>query len=362
MGTAFELLIEGLEAANYDVAVVNTKWGGRVQQAGSLSLKRVLVISVCVIAAYWKLLRAQTLYMPISTSRLGFLRDRLIIQFASFLGRRIVVHLHGSGLKPFYEQAPAQLQSSIRRTYAKVDCYVVLGELLRDQFNFVQGWQDKTAVVLNGTPVDESKIPGSLVKSPPDPGKPWRLLYLSNLMTTKGYRELLAACHLLVEQGFDNFQCDFCGEFISSVAEGNSDSNEVYRADFLAEIKSDSLKNHVSYHGTVTGEKKTQFLRDSHVFLLPTYYPWEGQPLSINEALAWSTPIVTTYHRGIPEQVEEGRNGYFVKTNDSKDLAECLARFLKNEVPYNALSENARRHYEAHFTNDRHLENLIALL
>ena len=362
MGTAFEMLIEGLKEAGIRVSIVNTKWGGNVRSAGSLDLKRVIVISTCVVFAYLKLFRCQTLYMPISTSRLGFYRDSLIICFASLLKRRIVVHLHGSGLKPFYNQSSAKLQSSIRKTYEKIDCYIVLGELLRDQFDFVSQWQEKTVVVPNGTPIDESSIPHAFVKSAPSTDKPWRFLYLSNLMSTKGYRELLAACNNLIEQGYGNFHCDFCGEFLSSVAEGNNDPNNVRKEEFLAEINSSPLNNHVSYHGTVGGEKKDLLLKEAHVFLLPTYYPWEGQPLSINEALAWSTPIVTTYHRGIPEQVQEGKNGYFVSPKDSDALAECMAKFLSGEVPYQALSQYARKHYEENFTNAKHLNKMISLL
>ena len=217
-------------------------------------------------------------------------------------------------------------------------------------------------MVLNGTPVDVSKIPQNLIKSPPTEGKPWRFLYLSNLMTTKGYQDLLAACHLLLEQGLKNFQCDFCGEFLSSVAEGKNDSNEDRKAAFLAQIENSPLKGHVYYHGTVSGDQKTQFLSESHFLLLPTYYPWEGQPLSINEALAWSTPVVTTYHRGIPEQVQEGVNGYFVESQDPQALADCLARFLRNEIPYQVISKQARIHYEGNFTNEQHLATLIQLL
>ncbi|MCA9230513.1 MAG: glycosyltransferase family 4 protein [Planctomycetales bacterium] len=362
MAVAFELLISGLAAAGIDASIVDTQWGGSVRNSGRFNLKRMFIVGVCVVHAWWKTLNCQTLYMPISTSRLGFIRDSMIIRFAALLKRRIVVHLHGSGLKPLYENSSERARKLMRQTLTHVDCYVVLGELLRDQFSFVPGWEDKTRVVLNGTPIDEKAIADLSQKSPPANGEPWRFLYLSNLMLTKGYLELVEACHILLQQGYSNFQCNLCGEFLGIVAENDSVSVEDRETEFLQRIKAPPLSDHVHYHGTVSGSQKDAFLREAHALVLPTYYPWEGQPLSINEALAWATPVVSTRHRGIPEQVLDGENGYFVEPGNAESLAACLKSFLDDKVPYEAFSRNARKHFENNFTNAQHLAKLIPLL
>lgn len=362
VGVAFELLIEGLSASQNRVKIVNTQWGGVVKNSGSLNMSRVIVVVACVLNSWWKLPRCHTLYMPISTSKLGFIRDFLILRFASLLRVRTVVHLHGSGLKPFYEGSSPKFQKLMRQTFSRVDCFVILGELLKDQFSFASDWQKKTQVVLNGTPLDDSEIPPPTIKAAPAAGEKWRFLFLSNLMPTKGYIELVQACRILVDQGFSSFHLDFCGDFISTVVENDPRSIEQQKSDFLESINDPAIRDYVTYHGSVAGESKAEKLRNCHAFMLPTYHPWEGQPLSINEALAWATPVVTTRHRGIPEQVLDGVNGYYVEPKDPGSLAACLRRFLEGEVPYEHLSENARKHYESHFTNEQHIRSLIPLL
>jgi len=362
VGVAFELLIENLKETEHRVAIVNTQWGGAVRNSGGLNIRRIFVVVVCVLQSWWKLPRSQTLYMPISTSKFGFLRDYLIIRAASLLKVRVVVHLHGGGLKLFYEKASPKLQKLIRKTLSRADCCIVLGELLKDQFSFVSNAEEKIKVVLNGTPIDESKIPPSHVKQPPKIGSPWRFLYLSNLMPTKGYLELIKACRLLVDQGVNDFHCDLCGEFLSSVVENQSLSVDDQQAEFLKTIQDPKIAGHIRYHGTVSGGEKIELLKNCHILVLPTYYPWEGQPLSINEALAWATPIVTTRHRGIPEQVIPEVNGFFVEPKSAASLAACMRKFIEGQTRYEELSDNARKHYQANFTNKKHIASLIPLL
>ncbi len=362
LGMAFELLIDGLQKSNYPLFIVNTLWGGSLRNAGGLNLSRILVVAWCVLKAWWYSLRSDVLYLPVSTSKFGSIRDLLIINMAAALRVRIVLHLHGSGLKPFYESSSPRFQRLIRNAFSRADCCIVLGELLKDQFAFVENWQQKVHVVLNGTPIDESIIPTSHVKEEPKQGESWRFLFMSNLMPTKGYLEIAKACRELLQLGIDNFQCDICGEFLTSIVENQKDSLADHQSDFLQLVDEPEMKGHIHYHGTVSGDSKTDFLRNCHVLLLPTYHPWEGQPLCINEALAWATPVVTTQHRGIPEQVSHGENGYFVEPKSVESLTECLGQFLRSETPYESLSANARKHYEENFTNERHLDTLIPLI
>ncbi len=362
VGVAFELLIESLEAQNQSVSIVNTQWGGAVKKSGTFNLKRAFTVAASVAHAWWKLPTAKTLYMPIATSNLGALRDFLIIGFAAMLRVRIVVHLHGSGLKPFYENSASWMQNILVKTYSVADCYVVLGELLKDQFSFVPNWETKTKVVRNGTPIDTSEIPESYTKRSPEKRDSWRFLFLSNLMPTKGYVEIVQACQDLLDEGITNFHCDLCGEFLSSVIEQSENTVEEQRESLLQKLRDPAIAGNVTYHGVVTGKQKTNFLRDSNLLLLPTYHPWEGQPLCINEALAWAMPVITTNHRGIPEQVIDGFNGYFVEPRSTESLVECLKQFLTDQAPYEQLSVNAREHFENCFTNEQHVANLLPLL
>ncbi|WP_271970380.1 glycosyltransferase family 4 protein [Halorubrum ezzemoulense] len=67
-------------------------------------------------------------------------------------------------------------------------------------------------------------------------------------------------------------------------------------------------------------------LAASDVLVLPSFR--EGTPRVITEAMASGLPVVATDIAGIPEQVEDGKNGYLVPTGNSKPLAERLRTLL----------------------------------
>ena len=83
-------------------------------------------------------------------------------------------------------------------------------------------------------------------------------------------------------------------------------------------------------HGVnfIAGEAKKALYGETHVFCLPTYYPYEGQPISILEAYATGCVVVTTRHSGIPEVFADGVNGYAVDTRSAESIRVALERML----------------------------------
>ncbi|GAA3160613.1 glycosyltransferase family 4 protein [Planomonospora alba] len=68
---------------------------------------------------------------------------------------------------------------------------------------------------------------------------------------------------------------------------------------------------------------------------------WEGQPLSVQEALRAGTPVVATAVGGIPPMVGEG--GLLVPYGDAAALAGALARVLADDVLVRRLAGEAAR-------------------
>lgn len=89
---------------------------------------------------------------------------------------------------------------------------------------------------------------------------------------------------------------------------------------------------------------------------------WEGIPTVILEAMLCGLPIVTTPVGGIPEVVEEGKNGLFVKLPiDDEDLANKIGHFVNmREANITKISrENTRKirtHYNWELIADRILK------
>lgn len=356
---AFDLLVEGLEGHNISHRVVDSTRGANVSKSGTFSFTRALD-TLCVIGLVWcNLLHCKIYYATMSTSSMGFIRDYLTVGFAKLLGRRTVLHLHGGGFEEFYVNSKPWQQRFIRSNLKRIDTIVVLGELLKAQFNCAGKFvHSKLAVVPNGLtlginePCAEDKNLGDQ--------KSVELLYLSSLMPSKGFLDVLEAMQLLEKEQPGRYHLNLCGSFVDAKTESVL---EVYDLKTLhAYIKSHNLSNCVTYHGQVLGvAKEKQFMR-ANVFLLPTSYAWEGQPLSIIEAMAFSTPVISCHHKGIPELVEEGVSGFLVEPKNPKAIAANVVQMTADVQLYERMSVSARVHYETNFRREVHLKRLITVI
>ncbi len=93
------------------------------------------------------------------------------------------------------------------------------------------------------------------------------------------------------------------------------------------------LTESLEYRGPVYGDEKTSFYADIDVFLFPTRYANEAQPLVIFEALEWGRPVITTERGCIGSQVAGG--GIVIeKTGDviEKALAQLTVYARKPEA------------------------------
>ena len=362
MRLAFDMLIDGLAEREITYSTVDISPEKEGSVVGEFRIARALSGLTVIFAVWKKILHVDRVYITISQTYHGFFRDALIVWPSAFLSRKIYVHCHSGGYGDFYSSSSKFVQWLIKQTLSRVDVIIVLGELLSEQFSFVPDYQKKIYVVRNGLP-KESRYTKATVKHIVK-DEPIRLLYLSNMIISKGYLDVLKSCQILVHELKVPICCDFCGNFISikTTQEDYYYTAELAKTNFFELIEKYGLTQHVNYHGLVMGQKKIELLNTAHLFVLPTYYPWEGQPISIIEALAHGTPIISTRHRGIPEQVIDGFNGYFVDHHAPDQIAESVKRFWDDPYNYPTFSKNALEHYQKYFTQEEYQNRLISVL
>ena len=356
---AFELIAQGFLSMKHPCSIVDMIFKWNVVKSGTFSFIRSLETVFVILAVWWNLLFCKIYYATMSTSKFGFIRDYLTVGFARLLGRRTVLHLHGGGFKEFYMESQPWLQRLICSNLKRIDVIIVLGDLLKEQFyctgEFVK---PKFRVVPNGLTLGVREPEWINRKLPAD--RPIELLYLSSLMPSKGFFTVIQAVELLEQQSPGKFHLNLCGVFVDAKTESKS---EICSADALEDyIEKNSLEKAVTYHGQVLSEAKEDQFKNAHVFLLPTNYPWEGQPLSIIEALAYSLPVVTCKHKGIPELIDDGKNGIFVEPGNPAAIASAVNSIVADTDPYSSMSKASRHRYEKNFRREAHLKQLIAVI
>jgi glycosyltransferase involved in cell wall biosynthesis len=357
---SFRMLVDEVEGRGVPCRVVNLAYGeGAQQKMGLLSVHRVLDY-LAILARYARAAAfgRKSVYLTIAQSRQGFLRDCVMIWFAALFGHRVVVHLKGGNYDNFYAAQPGWMRGLIRATLRRVSRVLVLGERLRSMFDFEPALRDRVHVVPNGLP--EDRDPGIDGKPLPDAG-PIRLVYLSNLVETKGWLELLEAVALLRDRlGEGRVRCDFYGQFLTNPADDvRVASVEQARSMFDDAVARHRLENTVAHHGVVAGAEKRAALEGGHFFVLATRYVNEGQPVSIIEAMAYGNVVVSTDYRAIPDMVRDGETGALVPYGEPAAIADAVERIVREPGRFEAMSRAAVARYRERFTRRAHLRTIL---
>jgi glycosyltransferase involved in cell wall biosynthesis len=178
------------------------------------------------------------------------------------------------------------------------------------------------------------------------------IVYISNMTPSKGYMDIAYAIKFLRAQK-ENFtiHVNFIGEWLSREQEEA----------FLSFIKKNSLEDIIKISGKISDRQKLKKLMyEGHIFILPTYFPKEAQPLSIIEALNAGMPVITTRHASIPEYIREGYNGFFVETKAPDQIAEAIKK-LADEFLWKKMSLSARASFIEMFGIERYKANMFRL-
>lgn len=322
---ASEVLLRGLEKDN-EIFLVDTakkKGGGWIG-----SVRRFFRVGGLLKKIFSGARRADLIYLTISESVPGNLKD--LLTYVLCLGKldKTYIHLHG-GAGMIRIMRGGGLLAGLNANFLKrLKGVIILGESHRAVFAGVVR-PERIHVVPNFAEEDlfipEGELPAKF-----DSAGNIRLLYLSNLIPGKGYEELLEAYAGLPQSLKECFTLDFAGAFHS----------EGHKQEFLAKVRKDSS---IRYHGVIRGEEKRRLFQAAHVFCLPTYYPYEGQPISILEAYASGCIVLTTDHSGIRDVFQDPANGFEVQKRSPASIAEALARIAGNRRALVSLAAGNRR-------------------
>lgn len=168
---------------------------------------------------------------------------------------------------------------------------------------------------------------------------PLRIVSVARLTEKKGLDVAVKASAILKQRG---------GQFQYTII-GNGDQDEMMR-NFIAR---EGMEDCVSMPGFKPQEEIRRALSEADIFLLPSKTAadgdMEGIPVALMEAMAVGLPVVSTFHSGIPELIENNVSGWLVEEDDPEALAETLLKLSQGEVDVAPVVAAARHKVETEF-------------
>ena len=193
---------------------------------------------------------SDVVYFTISQSVAGNLRDLLFLALIRLRRKKCLVHLHGGYYRDLIEKDCNSLQRRLNYFFlSKLVGCIVLSDSLRKIFEgIVSG--DKIFVVPNCVDTEYLLDRDNAIQKTRETFSKEKLdiLYLSNFIEEKGYRDVLDLVRYMKLQGDNRFKFHFAGKFFN-----NTDETFFHRY-----ISENDLSDCIDYYGVVDHQEKNQ--------------------------------------------------------------------------------------------------------
>lgn len=379
---------------------VNARLSRDLEDVGSTRFGKLLPLLKYCCEAIWCRYRygAATLYyVPAPGKRSALMRDWIVMGICRLFFKKIVFHWHAAGLAEWLEKEASWLARALtKRAYRGVDLSIVLAESNRRDAETLT--PNQIRVVPNGIPdpcpdfatavlprrraralARDRLLSGEMPtaeeaqKAGGDPHI-FKVLFLGHCTRVKGLFDTMDAVELANSE-LEERRCPIRVQL--TVAGGFMQAQE--QAEFearLASQKEVALPAPVvaaqiggdagipspsgaetrflqfKYIGFVSGEAKSDALREADCLCFPTYYEAESFGLVIVEAMAYGVSIVASNWRSIPEILPPQYTG-LVEPRQPQQLAEKIIRSLAvNDA------ELLRARFLERFTLEQYLKGL----
>lgn len=324
-----ESLIQSRLASEYDIRVLDISRRRPFEQTNVLDAGGVLAYLRQCLRLCWLILRLRpaVVHVMVTSSRWGLLRDGGLALLAWAMGRRLVLHMHGSSFEREYDGASRPRRAFMRFLFERPDLMIVLGEAWRSFFTrFLP--RERIRIVQTTLTVDFVRRLDGLQRTPSDNCTPV-LLFVGALGRRKGTFDLIEAMKQ-VHARHPTARLRLAGppEFPHELPTLRSAIVEA------------GLEKVVEIVGECGPADLMREFGQAQAYVLPSYE--EGLPMSLLEAMAAGLPAVTTPVGAISEVVKDGVNGLVVEPGEVDALAERLSALLGDPLLREHLGSAAR--------------------
>lgn len=297
-------------------------------------LKKMIIYIIGIAKILFNIKKTEIAHIHMSYKG-SFYRKSVIVLLLKLFKKSIIIHVHGSCFKEFYNDLGKITKFYCRFILNKSDKVIVLSQSWKDFFSALVE-ENKIEVLNNNVRISNEKYNKNKKI------KKVEFLFLGRLGRRKGVYDLIEVVKKLKQKYSDKFKLVIAGD------------GEIEKVNEI--IEKENLTGTIENLGWITGKQKEEMLKKSNVFILPSYN--EGLPMSILEAMSYHMPCISTEVGGIPEVLENKVNGYLIKPGDKEELYSSMERMINDTDQINIMGEKAFETVKNNFNEEKEMNKL----
>lgn len=309
--------------------------------------QKLFYLPISYFKFYFKIKKYNIVHLNPSLTKVAIWRDLLFLFLAKLRKKKVIVFFHG------WDNA---LEDKIKKRrhlqklflyYNKADAFFVSGTIFKKKLismgvNKIKNFYLETMIADNRYINDfsvEAKIKDFYNKN-----TPIIFLFMSRITKGKGMNLAVDIFNAISNKSKKKMKLIIAGD-----------------GDLLNEtkkyVKLKKVEN-IEFPGYVRDEDKHKLLSNCHVTLFPTMYG-EGIPNTVLEGCLYGMPIISRINAGIPDWIENNKNGYITKSKNHKDFIPFLDKLMGNNKIFEEIARNnhmlAKENFTSHVITKRFL-------
>ncbi len=234
------------------------------------------------------------------------IRKVIFMWTAKLFRKKTIVHFHSSSEKYVYDPRFFKLYTYL---FSRADIVLVLSEQWKRWINEGLKLTDDSDVNLKVlfNPCSEVKRVENLREK--------EILFAGTIMHRKRYADLIEGFALIANK-YPDWKVVFAG------------NGEIENGKALAEKR--QITDQIQWLGWINGDAKDLAFNRASIYCLAS--DGEGFPMAVLDAWSYGIPCTMTPVGGIPDIVEDGKEGLIFPIGDTQKLAQTLEKLILDEA------------------------------
>lgn len=270
-----------------------------------------------------------------------FLREAGILN-----GKKLITTFYGNDVSEYVKKYGNNVYKQL---FSKGDYFLCLSNFMKYQLIELGCTSEK--LFIHSLGIDCSKFYFTPRKKSSDGTV--KLLTIARLVDKKGVEYAIRAIANIVDRS-QNIQLQY-----DVVGDG------YLREELQNLIEQLNISTNITLLGWKKQQEVVEILNQSHALIVPSVTgkrgDQEGTPTVLMEGMAMGLPIVSTYHSGIPEVVEDGVTGFLVPERDVDALAEKLNYLIEHPEIWSEMGLAGRKFVEENYDINKLNDKLVTI-
>ena len=345
------IFLAALRNLGISYSFVSKEFSVRISEVGRFKFTKILrfVKFLYRLKKQLSLTKSKTLLYFVASGGVGLLADSIALFFAKKMRAKYILYIHGMGYSSKSKNVIEKIL--IKNVFSEAEACITLSEIMKSD---IEGFCRGNIYILRNciSQEDQQLIEkvkgryGSFRASGID--RKFRVLFLSNLLESKGVWTLVQAAKILKNE---NVEFLMIGDW----------RDKKFKEKVIRFINQSKLEGKFVFTGPLYGLEKFEKMANSDIFVFPSHHPPEAFSLVLLEAMAMGLPVVATKVGSLSEIVGE-RNGILIPPKDPLALAEAVKQLISDQRKLTEMRANSYQVFREKYTFEVYTANLNNIL